>query len=102
MDITLNRHSDEIDDEHEYTYSQNKPCEDLRKLVEFLLKRCGVICGIRKGRGDLSHLRLHPGCSYNSFTAAIYDGRSHIDHVLPVAKRNLIAFERRIDLVYRN
>ena len=76
---------------------QHQPGERLGELVQLDLQGRLSLDGLGQRAGDLAHFRIHAGGGDHYGGTAIGHGAAHIDHVFPVAQRDILCALRKID-----
>ena len=81
---------DDLDGENHHADGQHDPGQDAGKLAEFSLQGRLALLRLFQRVGNFSHFRLHSGGSDHSASTTINHGASHVDHIFPVAKRDVL------------
>ena len=76
--------------ENQNTNTQHQPGQQMGQLAQFPLQGGLPLFCLSQSIGDLAHFGIHTGGSYHGSTAAVYNGRTHIYHILAVAQRNVL------------
>ena len=81
---------DDLDGENHHTDGQYDPGQYAGKLAELPLQGRLTLLRLFQRVGNFPHFCLHSGSGDNSASTAVNHGASHVDHIFPVAKRDIL------------
>ena len=87
---------EEVEGEDEHADDEHEIGQLLAQLVQLLLQRRFLLLGLVQGGSDLAHFCLHAGFRDDGSAAAVYHGGAHVNHVLPVAERDVLGITLQV------